>query len=224
MAKVVIGIPVGKDFQVDIRTAGYCAEEAKNTNVKVSAFPVAGVEWGYASTRDAGVGRDAIAYFALKDPDVTHVYFMDYDVVPPTGTLQKLLSYDVPIAAGIYPMVSYQHAVWSFKVNDKWWPVSKPLPKGLVEADTIGGSTTLIKREVFESIERPWYKMDYHPISDTGVYLDLGEDEYFSVLVRKAGYKIIADPTIICDHFNYRSLLTLATGYTMEYQSLLGAK
>ena len=212
MTKVVIGIPIGKDCQVDIRTAGYCAEEAKHPDV----------HWGYASTRDAGVGRDAIAYFALKDPDVTHLYFMDYDVVPPAGTLQKLLGYDVPIAAGIYPMLTEDCASWSFKIGDDWWPTSKPLPNGLVEADMVGGSTVLIKREVFENIERPWWKMQYHPIDDKGIYLRWGEDEYFSLLGRAAGYKIMVDPMIICDHFNYKSLLTLTTGYTMEYTSLLG--
>lgn len=212
--KVVIGIPVAKDYQVDIRTAGYCAMEAQHPDV----------EWGYASTRDAGVGRDSIAYFALKDPDVTHVYFMDYDTVAPTSTLQKLLSYDVPIAAGIYPMIGDKQVVWSFKVGDNWWPASKPLPSGLVSADAIGGSTILIKREVFESIDRPWWKMEYHPINEYGGYLRWGEDEYFSMLVRLAGYKIMVDPTVICDHFNYKSLLTLCTGYTMEYQSLLGDK
>ena len=215
MTKVVIGVPIAKDYMIDIRTAGYCAMEAK----------APGVEWGYASTRDAGVGRDAIAYFAIKDPDVTHVYMMDYDVVPTVGTLQKLLSLDVPIAAGIYPMImDGSESAWSFKVGDGWWPTTKPLPEGLVEADQIGGSTLLIKREVFETITRPWWKMEYHPIDDLGGYLRWGEDEYFSMLVRMAGYKIIVDPTLICDHFNYKSMLTLTTGYTMEYQSLLGVK
>ena len=200
---------------IDIRTAGYCAEEAK----------APGVEWGYASTRDAGVGRDAIAYFALKDPDVTHLYMMDYDVVPPVGTLQKLLSLDVPIAAGIYPMImDGSESAWSFKVGDGWWPTTKPLPEKPIEVDQIGGSTVLIKREIFETITRPWWKMEYYPIDDLGGYLRWGEDEYFSMMVRMADYKIIIDPTLICDHFNYKSMLTLTTGYTMEYQSLLGVK
>jgi hypothetical protein len=213
MAKIVIGVPVAKDCMVDIRTAGYCAMEAKQP----------GVEWGYASTRDAGIGRDSIAYFALKDPDVTHVYLVDYDVVPPAGALQRLLSHDVPIAAGIYPMaIEGAESAWSFKTEDYWWPVTKRLPETPIEANMIGGSTLLIKREVFEKIDRPWWKMEYHPINDLGGYLRWGEDEYFSMLVRMAGYKITVDLTVICDHFNYKSLLTLTTGYMMAYQSLLG--
>ena len=35
---------------------------------------------------------------------------------------------------------------------------------------------------------------------------DEGEDEYFSRLAREAGYELMVDPTIICEHYNYGSL------------------
>lgn len=204
---IVIGVPVDKDHKIDVRTAAYCSAEAMRP----------GVKWGYVSSREAGVGRSTFGYYALKDSNVTHLYFMDYDVVPPPNTLQKLLGYDLPIVAGIYPMLVNDKLAWSFKVGGDaggkvgygWYYLDKSLPKGLTKATAVGGSTLLVKREVFEKIERPWFKMVYKAIDEKGRCYDYAEDEYFSKKVIEAGYDIMVDPTIICDHFNYQSLFSL---------------
>ena len=192
---VVIGVPVDKDCRIDVRTAAYCSMESLRPDTK----------WSYVSSRDAGVGRSTIVYFALKDPEVTHIYFVDYDVVPPNGTLQKLLAHDVSIVAGIYPMLTTELS-WSFKVDGEWRLQSELLPDELTEATCVGGSTLLVKREVFEKLESPCFKIVYKEVDDSGKCYDEGEDEYFSRIVREAGFKIMVDPTIICEHFNYRSL------------------
>lgn len=192
---IVIGVPVNKDFTIDVRTAAYCSAEAMRP----------GVKWGYIASREAGVGRSSFAYLALQDPEVTHLYFMDSDVVPPDGTLQKLYDYDLPIVAGIYPMLTDQ-LVWSFKAGGEWVSAKEPLPDGLIKATAIGGSTLLVKREVFEKMERPWFKIVYKPIDENGRCYDFGEDEYFSREAIKAGYDIMVDPKIICDHYNYKNL------------------
>ncbi len=189
---IVIGVPVPKDFSIDVRTAAYCSAEAMRP----------GVKWGYASSRECGVGRSTFAYNALKDPDVTHLYCMDSDVVPPDGTLQRLLDYDVPIVAGIYPMCT-NVPCWSFKIDNGWQNKEIPLPDKLTEVSCIGGSTVLIKREVFEKMERPWFKIEYRAIDEEGLAYDEGEDEYFSRIAQEAGYKLMVDPAIICKHFNY---------------------
>lgn len=192
---IVIGVPVDKDFRIDVRTAAYCSAEAMRP----------GVKWGYASSRDAGVGRSTIIHFALKNPDVTHIYFIDSDVVPPDGALQKLFDYDLPIVAGIYPMCT-DKPCWSFKTGNGWQSVKEPILQTMINATCIGGSTILIKREVFEKLKPPCFKSVYRKIDDKGVCYDEGEDEYFSRLAIEAGYKLIVDPTIICEHFNYRKI------------------
>jgi len=206
MAKVVIGMPVSKDCQVDIRTAGYCHLEASCPDV----------EWRYAATRSAGTGRSQIFFHALKDPDVTHLYSMDSDTVPPTGTLQRLLKYNLPVVAGIYPLNLERGVVWSFTLDGDWWPIDKPLPSKPFEVDHIAGSTHLVKREVLESIEFPWYRDSFSSNSD-GTYKNYGEDMYFSDRAKEAGWKIVVDPVIVCDHFNYTSLLSLGSNYEMVY-------
>lgn len=201
---IVIGVPVDKEYRIDVRTAAYCSAEAMRL----------GVKWGYVSSREAGIGRSTFAYFALKDSKVTHLYFMDSDVVPPLGTLQRLLDYDLPIVAGIYPMNVNGEKAWSFKADGPagskvyggWWRKGFPLSDGLMKATAVGGSTLLVKREVFESFERPWFKIVYKAIDDKGRCYDYGEDEYFSKEVIKAGYDIMVDPSIICEHYNYKGI------------------
>lgn len=194
---IVIGVPVDKNFTIDVRTAAYCSSEAALHG-----------KWGYARSRDAGVGRDTIAYYSLKNSEMTHVYYVDSDVQPPPGTLQKLIDYDLPVVAGIYRMFVGEELRWSFKKNEKddWWKVDKPLPEHPVNVSTIGGSTVLVKREVFEAIEKPWFLMQYRAIDEKGMSFDYGEDEYFSRKVIAAGYDIVIDPTLVCNHSNYRSL------------------
>lgn len=192
---VVIGVPVPKDYTIDVRTAAYCSAEAM----------VPGIKWGYVASREAGVGRSSFTYYALKDPDVTHLYFMDSDVVPPNGTLKKLLSHDLPIVAGIYPMDA-NGSVWSFKTNGWWTNQREPLGDELIKTTAIGGSTLLVKREVLEKLERPCFKIIYRAMDENGRCYDEGEDEYFCRIAIEAGYDIMVDPTIVCKHYNYKEL------------------
>ncbi len=192
---IVIGVPVPKDYQIDVRTAAYCSSEAASV----------GGKWCYVASRDAGVGRSTFAHIALKDPEVTRLYFMDYDVEPPLGTLRKLLDYDMPIVAGIYPM-NIDGGVWSFKIGRDWWQRKEPLPNEPQDVSVVGGSTLLVKREVFEKLEDPYFKITYRAVDDKGKCYDEGEDEYFSRTAREAGFKLVVDPSIICEHYNYVGL------------------
>ena len=201
---IVIGVPVDKDHRIDVRTAAYCSAEAMRP----------GVKWGYVSSREAGIGRSTFAYNALKDPEVTHLYFIDSDVVPSLNTLKKLFEHNLPIVAGIYPMNVNGVKACSFKDNGPpetktygGWRLWNCLVKQtMIEATAIGGSTLLVKREVFEKLERPYFKIVYKAIDEEGHAYDEGEDEYFSRIAREAGYKIMVDPTIICKHYNYKEL------------------
>lgn len=190
---IVLGVPVGKNHAIDVRTAAYCFAEAMRPDVL----------WGYVSSREGGFGRSVMINKLLKNPNATHFYSIDNDVVPPPNTLQKLLDYDLPIVAGIYKQRIGDSETWSFKVDGNPWFQSrnKPLPDKLFEATSIGASTLLIKREVLETLEPPCFKVTYGN-GDNYEY----DDEYFSRLARKAGYKLMVDPTIECEHYNYMRL------------------
>lgn len=187
---IAIGVPVPKNHQIDVRTAAYCSAEASLHSAK----------WGYCSSKECGVGRSTFTWAVLDDPEITHVYNLDADVLPPPGTLQRLLDHDMPIVAGVYPTHTNDKDTWSVKLNGSGWcPRSSVVPSKLCEATVIGGSTVLIKREVLEKMDPPWFRASYGPNGD---YVEK-EDEYFSRIARAAGYKLMVDWTIICKHYNY---------------------
>ena len=188
---IVIGVPVPKDHSIDIRVAAYCMSEVRE-----------GVKWGYCASKECGVGRSTFAFSALQDPGVTHILNIDSDVVPPPGTLQKLLDHDLPIVAGMYPTVVGEKKTWSFKTDGGWCERTHVFAdlNTLMRVNAIGGSTVLIKREVFERLEQPWFRATYNITN--GDYTEK-EDEYFSRKAQEAGYELYVDPSIVCKHFNY---------------------
>ena len=187
---IMIGVPVGKNHMIDVRTAAYCFAEAMRPDTI----------WGYLSSRECGFGRSVMVNNLLKNPDATHFYTIDSDVVPPPDTLQKLIDHDIPIVAGIYKQRIGNSSRWSFKTDNDYQFTStdEPLPEKLFEASCIGGSTLLIKREVLENLSSPCFKVVYNSGNNYE-----HEDEYFSRIAREAGYKIMVDPTIVCEHYNY---------------------
>ena len=63
----------------------------------------------------------------------------------------------------------------------------------------------MIKTEVFQHLEKPYFKtVDEEP--DAEVILKLVTDDlYFCKKVTDAGFKILADGAILCTHWDYRT-------------------
>lgn len=78
-----------------------------------------------------------------------------------------------------------KHTTWDMRV-----------PEELFECYAIGTGILLIKMEVFNKIEKPWFKFDMH---EDG-YMIEGEDAWFCSQAKKNGYKIFCDPTIYVGH------------------------
>lgn len=62
-----------------------------------------------------------------------------------------------------------------------------------------GGGGTLVRREVMEKIGDPWWENTTFQ-NGAGKRAHLGEDHDFCKKVRTAGYKIMADASVIIDH------------------------
>ena len=83
------------------------------------------------------------------------IWWIDDDVVPPAGALERLLALDAPIAAGVYYLgkppcnpVIYQRRedglykpLWDYQVGE------------IIGADSVGMGCTLVRREVYERIQ-----------------------------------------------------------------------
>ena len=126
----------------------------------------------------------------------SHLFFIDDDTLLPPDALTRLLAHDVPIVSGFYTI---RHA--------PFWPIpSRKVPggtyvhitkycKGLQEVDLVGAGCLLIKREVFEAMEEPyfWYYSDHFKGDTT-------EDTYFCEKAQKLGFPVLLDFDVQCRH------------------------
>jgi len=153
--------------------------------------------------------------------DCTDIWMADTDQIYPKDTLVKLFSHNLPVVCGKvhrrYPPfdpILYQKTKWKYKFFDT--PRDKWKNGELIEVEATGAACMLIRSEVFEKVEQPWFRVlrpnkrrDY----------PVGEDIYFWVNVRKAGYRIFVDTSIEVGHIasltinkNFYDLYRLAVG------------
>lgn len=82
---------------------------------------------------------------ALKDKDVTHLWFVEDDMILPSDTLKKMLDRDLACVTVNYPTTARQDAA----VLE-------------IKGRVVYGGTgcTLVKREVFNELKKPYFRTD----------------------------------------------------------------
>lgn len=137
--------------------------------------------------------------------DCTHLFFVDSDTIPPVSALKRLLVADKDIISALTPIIEHDESRKNDSngfyrkmnvvgMNDKH--VSEYM--GLIPVKGAGGSCILIKREVFEKMEAPWYRFQYQ--DDNGKPIIVGEDILFTAKAIALGFQPWADTSIICKH------------------------
>jgi hypothetical protein len=132
---------------------------------------------------------------ALKLLNWTHALLLDDDVVLPEDGLRELIKLNTDIAIMDYPM----HGKLEGKAVGT---IVHDADKSVAFA---GLGAVLVKREVFEKINTPWFILTQYRINrsndgrvgfyasqpDTGqTTLSAGEDTYFYLQAKKHGFKI----------------------------------
>ncbi len=167
--------------------------------------------------------RNALIRRFLADPTGTHLLFMDTDMVFEPDTLDRLLAHDVPIVCvpapiihrrpaspGMPPGLSIGSNIMFFEDENLRGTAVEPdrlnvpyrqtdpddWPDEPFTCDAAGFGVTLIKREVLENLESPWCQFVGHFSGER-----VGEDFYFFRKARAAGYDLLVDPAIPCDHY-----------------------
>lgn len=151
--------------------------------------------------------RNTLVRQALADPNCSHVFFVDDDVLIPQDALKRLLDYQLPIVAGLYPKktpalesnvtTSGPDAELIFGQKEVPLEVGNMTP---VPASCCGGGMLLISTDVFRAMPEPWFDL----IGKDG-RVAIGEDSYFVQRAAENGFKTYAVPGIIGVHVDFKT-------------------
>lgn len=173
--------------------------------------------------------NELVEAFLRLDASYTHLLMVDADAMLHPETLQRLLSWDAPVVGALaftrygplYPTVyrtESEAQPGSFRVRmdevkefvDKHRELvsSRPVvleprpPDALYEVDRTGGHCLLIRRDVLQAIEPPWFVAE--------VMRRNREDFYFCERVQQAGFRVFVDFSCMAGHlYGERSLAAL---------------
>lgn len=155
---------------------------------------------------------------SLANPDFTHIFMTEMDMILPHDTITKLVALDKDMASGLYflradlqagrgqPCLykkpplreATEQAKRSF--NPYFHTPVTLFNKGApFQVDCAGLGCILFKREVFEELEYPWFDLK----AGTDVKIGYGSDMYFSHHARSAGFELWCDPSVRCKQIDY---------------------
>lgn len=194
--KVIIGLPTMGSVHTHLMLLiiVWIAEALQGGKYNLSVYPTVAVQ-------PVDNARNEIVRTFLEETDGTHLLFIDSDTIPPRNVIQSLLDMDVPIATAITPIIEHDEATGEFY---RKWNVVDQNDKhvqpntGIIEAKGAGSSCIMIRRDVFEKMEKPYYRFLYQ--DDNGKPTIVSEDIYFTIRALSLGFKTYADTSLICKH------------------------
>ena len=126
--------------------------------------------------------QNELVEMALGIEDLTHLLFVEEDTVmphPQEGIL-KMLESKADIACIDYGVAGYSCVAHDDKTNEILW---------------CGFGCTLVKKEVFDKVEKPWFRTDKSLRLNDWTWIDNpakygGQDIWFCTKAREAGFTI----------------------------------
>lgn len=144
--------------------------------------------------------RNMCGRIVAENADITHLLFIDDDVLIPFDTVDRLLACDADIAAGWTLIRGFPFQNMFFKYttenNLQNWDAPELSDDKLFHVDAVGFSCALIKADVIRNTPSPWFI--------TGGYNT--EDIYFCIKAQQEAekrggkLKIVVEPTVITRH------------------------
>ena len=202
-ARVMVGIPIHPSFPY-LHTAVFSSLLHEMTSLPNTILTI-------SRQFEVSVAREEIANSFLNSP-CTHLLMLDSDIVMPQGTLQRMLSVDKEIVVAKYAekgkMEASYHCYHHSQVPFRRDPKVEVRPgerRELKDVDPMlfGLGCVLVKKEVFEKLEKPYFKFT---ISDERVddYLRCSEDFVFALKCHHAGFR-----PVFCDDIEVLHLATV---------------
>jgi hypothetical protein len=160
-------------------------------------------------------GRNKLVDIMLEQ-DFDYIFFVDNDVILPTNALVDLFGMDWYFVAGTYPRKElsaltdkeqyttlYNHDERNKEVYCPTFMRFDDFPADkLTQVDCCGFGCTLIRRDLFNVIEKPYFFFAHEeaPKPDVRAEYCIGEDMYFCRKVVKSGLQIWAHGNVLCGH------------------------
>lgn len=160
------------------------------------------IQGGTISTqRNAGV-NDQSSQCIHQKVDFDYYLSLDADIKFEVPQLLQLINHNLDIVGGAYQcrgtddkaVCGYFHAGTQRVSKEKMRVLD--ITRGIVEVDWIGSGFTLIKKEVFEKMEYPWYRdmvIPYLNEKNEPCNTWVGEDVGFCIGAKQAGFKVHCD-------------------------------
>lgn len=133
------------------------------------------------------------------ETDFDYLWWIDDDIIPPIDVMHRLIQDDKDaIGAVAFSMKDEKEGYFPYPVTlryneDKQYIVY--YGNGVEEVDATGGACVMVKRKVYEAIERP-YEFTYYPDGT----LNLTCDFRIWQKAQEAGFKLYIDFDLSCDH------------------------
>lgn len=141
--------------------------------------------------------RNILAEEAINN-EYDYVLWVDSDMVIPADALKRLLSHGKDIVSGLYSykVLLRDEVCCLKKVGDRYgnYKASEIVKlHDLLEVDAFGFGCALTSVKALKSIKEPRFVFKQ----------DLGEDIYFCIKAKEAGFSLYADPNVLCGHIGY---------------------
>jgi len=186
--KIAIGVPTGGLMKS--KTAFSIIETIRN-NKDLDFFPI--FQYGSYVCEN----RERIVDIACMGL-CSHILFVDDDMSFGSDTLSRMLAHDKDIVGTLYNFrkMPRETVVKFFDENGNTVNSIPEIPQELFKVAGIGTGLALVKTDVFDKIESPYFPID----RDKEGNIVLTEDIGFCERARDKGFDVWLDPTISVGH------------------------
>lgn len=122
-----------------------------------------------------------------------YILWLDSDMTFPSTTALRLLSHELDIVGCNYKKRSTPQNPVAYKKLydwDSWLPMD--IDEGLVEVEGVGMGCLLMKTDIFNKLNKPYFEFMYNEKDDNW----MGEDFQLLRKLRDVGYKVMIDTTL----------------------------
>ena len=190
LPKVLVGIPTSHVAAGFVETLQFACELEPSEGY--ASYPVV------IPGRVTNQARNILAARMLEG-DWTHLFMLDDDMTYPRGTLARLLQADKDIISPFYVRKVRGFLPNCFKDEppngwQTYWCDE------LEQVAAVGTGGILIKRDVFETMEPPWFVYEPYDHPSEHVIEQKSEDVVFCEKAREAGFEIWCEGRLKCGH------------------------